>query len=188
MELEDEPRYTYPVAAGFDPNLRSAGNAFISRTFQIDDLVYLDVIVTRLTALNRLFDSPDPYPDCAYNTVTKSRTWATNCTWGTPNRMGDLTLRIRRADGTLVYEAPFYWHRRKDEVDEFEEEMNDLIDQITSDDYGLDLTIGDSTSITTNAAAIASIGAFGGTSLGLTHLGTWQRAWAAGEPGNPLHY
>jgi hypothetical protein len=187
MELDGGERYTYPVAAGFEPNLRSPGSPYVSQPFQIQDLIYLDIVVTRLTALNRLFDSPIPYTQCAYNSITKTRTWATNCTWGTPGRMGDLTLRIRLANGTLVYEAPFYWHRRKDEVEEFEAEMQDLLDNITSSDYGLDLTIGPDASITTNAAAIATIGAFGGTTLGLIHLGTWQRAWAAGEAGNPVY-
>lgn len=187
MELVDGERYAHPVAAGFDPNLRSAGSPFVSQPFQIQDLVYLDIVVTRLSALNRLWDSIEPYPQCAYNTITRSRTWATNCTWGTPGRMGDLTLRVRLADGTLVYEAPLYWHRRKDEVEEFEAEMADLLDSITSENYGLDLAIGPDATISTNAAAIATIGAFGGNTLGLIHLGTWQRAWAAGEAGNPVY-
>ncbi len=186
MELAGGDRYAYPVAAGFDPNLRSAGNAFVSQPFNVEDLVYLDIVVTRLSALNRLWDSEDPYPQCAYNSITKTRTWATNCTWGTPNRMGDLTLRIRLASGALVYEAPLYWHRRRDEVEDFENEMADLLENITSDEYGLDLTIGPDVTISTNAGAIAMIGAFGGNTLGLIHLGTWQRAWVAGEVGNPV--
>ncbi|MEZ4701634.1 MAG: hypothetical protein R2834_14950 [Rhodothermales bacterium] len=185
MELADEERYTFPVAAGFDPNLRSTGSPFATRPFKIQDLVYLDLVVTRLSALNRLWDSDTPYDVCAYNTVTKSRTWATNCTWGTQSRMGDLTLRIRKANGALIYEAPFYWHRRKDELDDFEEEMQDLINNITSTDYGLDLTIGPNATISTNPGAIAGIGAFGGITLGLTHLGTWQRAWTVGDTAQP---
>ncbi|MDZ4701479.1 MAG: hypothetical protein SH809_17335 [Rhodothermales bacterium] len=188
MELADGERYAYPVAAGFDPNLRSAGSAYVSQPFRIKDLVYLDIVVTRLSALNRLWDSEDAYPNCAYNSITKTRTWATNCTWGTPDRMGDLTLRVRLGDGKLVYEAPLYWHRRRDEIEDFKEEMADLLDTITSADYGLDLTIGPDVSLSTNAAAIATMGAFGGNALGLIHLGTWQRAWAAGESGNPVNH
>ncbi len=187
MELAGEDRYTHPVASGFDPNLRSAGNANLSRTFPIGDLVYLDLLVTRLSALNRLWDSDNPYDACAYNSVTVSRTWGTNCTWGTPNRMGNFTLRLRLDDGTTVYEAPLYWHRKKTEADDLEEEMEDLVDHIVSNDYGLDLTVGPDATLEPNAAAIAGLGAFLGNPLGLGPLGTWQRQWASDDPSNPLY-
>ena len=175
------------VAAGFDPSIRAAGNAYRTKPFPVDELEHFDIRIMRLSALKKLWDvAGQNYPGC----VSEDGPY---CVWHDYNRQGALTLRLYTKNfftEKMVYAASLYWHRRKDEEEEFNDEMQNLISTIQSSNYGLDLNIGDNTTITADVGALLGLGAFGTGSgfgtLGVEHLGTWHRQWDRNDPGNPL--
>ena len=188
IETNAKPAATFPVSAGFGPTYMHPVNVYRTSPMQVSELRNLDLIVTRLSALQRMWDdSENPYPGCTYAQPSNGP----GCVWSDYNRYQGLTLRMYKMNGsneTLVYAASMYWHRREDEEEEFEQEMNELLNHIQSPDYGLHLTLGPQASITGDAGAIASLTAFGGTPIGLTHLGTWHRHWEPQDSDNPMHY
>jgi len=171
------------VPAGFDTTLADPGNKYRTQVFDPADLEHFDITITRLSSLRKLWDTGNPYlPECTYDS-------GPHCVWHTHSRMNALTIRLFSTDGvtsTRVYEASLYWHKRTDEEEEFNEDMADLVSGLQDPTNGLDLTIGDNTSIRSDLGAILNLGPFSGVSFGATHLGTWHRQWAPGETGNPL--
>ena len=188
LEVNGTPRTSYPVAAGFDPLYANPVNQYRSSTFKVSDLNYLELLITRLSALRKLWDPtpPDTYPGCTvYGGIG-----GPPCVGADYNRMNSLTLRMYKRQAGVdfkVFETALYWHRRVDEEDEFENEMNDLVNTINSTSYGLDATIGPNTVINEDPFVLSTMGAFGGFGIGITHLGTWHRHWAPDDPQNPYY-
>ncbi|MEZ4700814.1 MAG: hypothetical protein R2834_10830 [Rhodothermales bacterium] len=174
LEVDGQDRTSYPVAPGFDPTYVSEGNPFRSTVFTGNDLNWLEVDIRRLSSLKKLWDdSENPFPGCTQDGGTSGPP----CVGQDYNRQGALTFQLFHKDGftdKLVYEASLYWHRREDEEEEFEQEMDDLVSELQSTDTGLTVNFGDNVNFTTNPNAIAKLGAFGGLPLGVTHLGTWH--------------
>ena len=182
LDLVGQPATSNPVAAGFDPILANPVNQYITNGFKVSELEHLDIAITRLSSLRKMWDSDAGYPGCI------STDDGPNCVASSHDRHQALTLRLYVTSGGFtkrVYDTSLYWHRRQDEEEDFENEMNDLLTDIQSSNYGMDLNIGDTVTITENASAIASLGAFGGTPIGMTHLGTWHRHWEPGDAGHP---
>ncbi len=176
------------VAAGFDEEVAFSPVApYRTKNFQINQLEHLEIDVTRLSALRKMWDSGDPHPGCIFNGHGIGPEWGTVCVWGNHDRMNALALRIHAANGTLLYEAPLYWHRQLAEEDVFEEEMQNLLDQIASNNYGLNLNIGADVTLTQDNSFVNSMTAFQGIPmLGYTHLGTWHHHWGPEDVGNPV--
>ncbi|MEM8484159.1 MAG: hypothetical protein AAF564_01360 [Bacteroidota bacterium] len=177
---------SYPLAAGFDPQIADLNNQYRSHIFHEGDLQHMDIAVTRISSLKKLWDTAEGYPGC-----NDSRYWdGPRCVGTDYNRFGALALRLYQiVDGAEkhLYDASLYWHRRQDEEEEFEEEMNDLISDIQSTDYGVNLNIGSDVTISINNNATAMLSGMGNLPFGMTNLGTWHRHWEPGEAGNPLH-
>ncbi len=176
---------SYPLAAGFDPQIADVNNQYRSQIFHESDLLHMDIAVTRISSLKKLWDSAEGYPGC-----NDSRYWdGPRCVGTDYNRFGALSLRFFKiVDGgeKHLYDASLYWHRRQDEEEEFEQEMNDLISDIQSTDYGVNLNIGSDVTISINNNATAMLSGMGNLPFGMTNLGTWHRHWEPDEPGNPL--
>ena len=188
LEVTGSPRTSYPVAAGFDPLYASPGNQYRTSIFKVSELGYLELLITRLSSLRKLWDPtpPDTYPGC----TIEGGTGGPPCVGADYNRMNSLTLRLyKRQFGVdaKIFETALYWHRRVDEEDEFENEMNDLLSTINSTNYGLDVTIGPDARIDEDPFVLSTMGAFGGFGIGITHIGTWHRHWAPDDPQNPSY-
>ena len=187
LELDGETRLPYPVAAGFDPMIVAASNAYRTRTFKAGDLNYFHIDITRLSSLKKMWDhTTDPYPGCtAWGGLS-----GPVCIGYDYNRMGALTFKLYLKLPTterLIYEASMYWHRRPDEEEAFNDMMDQLVSDIQSPDYGLDINFGNNVSIAAGNSALDMLGAFSGVNRGLTHLGTWQTHWDPTDPDNPTH-
>ena len=185
MKLAGNPMTSYPVAAGFDPLIAHPVNNLRTQRFKAGDLEHLEIAVTRLSSLKRMWDKGlEGYPGCpSYDNL------GPGCVAYTANRYEALTLRAFRIDAGVprrIYEASLYWHRRQDEEQEFENEMNDLLDHINSSDFGLEMNIGANTRIVEDPFVLSTMGAFGGLGIGLAHLGTWHKHWAPDDPTNPI--
>ena len=181
---------TSRVSAGFNDLLKSPLNAYKSNPIRVGDLQHLDISVNRLSSLKKLWDTGSDYPNC-FN--VNDKTEGPDCVGGTySNRYTAFALRVYQWDGfneNHVYDASLYWHRNTDEEEEYEDEMEDLIDDINSLNYGMDITLGDSTIITVNQDAMDIIGGFTGTGSGsIINLGTWHRHWEPDDVNNPLKY
>ncbi len=178
----------YPVAPGFDPNFMSAGDAYRSSTFEISDLERLQLDITRLSSLRKMWDNTEePFPDC----TTWGGTNGAICVGETAYRQHALTLRmyvLRSGVPKRIYETSFYWHRQEQEEEDFEQEMDDYVDTINSSDFGLSMIFGDSTSFVYNPAVNQALSNFtGSTAAGMHNLGTWHQHWDADDPNNPLY-
>ena len=185
LKLAGNPMMSYPVAAGFDPLISNPGNTQRTQRFKAGDLEHLEIMVTRLSSLKRMWDKGhEGYPGCpSYDHL------GPGCVAYTSNRYEALTLRAYRIDSGVerrVYDAAMYWHRRQDEEQEFENEMNDLMNEINSSNFGLDLTVGPNARIVEDPFVLSTMGAFGGLGIGLAHLGTWHKHWAPDDPQNPV--
>jgi hypothetical protein len=174
MELSGEERTTYPVAPGFDPNYASEADLYQSATFDAGDLQWLNLDITRLSALKKMWDDSDnPFAGCTLG----GGILGPYCVAQDYNRYEALTLQLYQVDGLmdrLVYEASLYWHRREDEEEEFEEEMEALVSELQSSETGLSITFGSNVTFIEDTSVIATLGAFGGLPLGVAHLGTWH--------------
>ena len=164
---------SYPVAAGFDPSIADPGNHYRSLTFPKNDLLHL-------------WDSVEGHPGC-----NDARYWdGPRCVATAINRYNSLALRVHRINAGIeehLYDASLYWHRRQDEEEEFEDEMADLITEILSPNYGVDLNIGSNVTLSVDPTVTAMIGGLGGSPIGMANLGTWHRHWEPGETGNPYY-
>ena len=189
VDLGAQGQSVSSVAAGFNSDMAfSIATPHRTKLFKINELEHLEIQVTRLSALKKLWDTGDPHAGCVFNGRGIGPEWGTVCVWGNHDRMEALALRIHAADGTMIYEAPIYWHRQLAEEEEFEEEMNDLINQITSNNYGLNLNVGDNVTITQDNSFVNSMTAFQNVpQLGYDHLGTWHQHWQPDDPGNPVY-
>ena len=79
-----------------------------------------------------------------------------------------------------------YWHRRTDEIEAYNDKMEDLVDDLKSDGYGLDITFGDNTTLTSDVSSIGMLmGDGGGAGAGAIHLGSWTAHWGPNDPNNP---
>lgn len=190
VDLTGSPEVNFSVAAGFDSTIVNPGDNNRSAFFRINQLQRIQVDVTRLSALKKMWDdSENPFPDC----TTWGGTNGAICVGETHYRQNALTLRMykqKNGIATRVYETAMYWHRQEVEEDEFEDEMQDYVDQLTSSDYGLDFTLGDSTIISITDDVISSISPLGEIRQGfrnLTNLGTWHQHWESNDPDNPLY-
>ncbi|MEM8488366.1 MAG: hypothetical protein AAF564_22645 [Bacteroidota bacterium] len=179
------------AGGGFDPSIAVPGNEYRTEAMPIGELEHFDISITRLSSLKKMWDTGEDYDPC-YHPIGK--TSGPDCVWADFNRYGSLGLRAykrNRAIGPdkMVYEASLYWHRRTDEEEDFEDEMDDLASDLQSSDYGLDLIIGDNTIIRGDKSALLSLGAFSGlaANFGVTNLGTWHRQWEARDANNPLY-
>ena len=180
------PQSAYPVEAGFDPSIAAPGNKYRTIPFNVSDLSYFRTDITRLSSLNKMWDdSTSAYPNCtAPNPYSGPQ-----CVSYDANRRGSLAFRLYKIQSgteTRVYEASMYWHKRADEEEEFQDEMQELINQIGSDDFGLDINLGDNTRITTNDDVKYLLNAVGGGAITVQNLGTWHKHWEPYDPDNPL--
>ena len=185
MKLAGNPMVSYPVAAGFDPLIANPASAQRTQRFRAGDLEHLEIMVTRLSSLKRMWDKGHAgYPGCpSYDNL------GPGCVAYTSNRYEALTLRAYRIDAGVprrVYEASMYWHRRQDEEQQFENEMDDLLDTINSSNFGLDMTVGPNARIVEDPFVLSTMGAFGGLGIGVAHLGTWHKHWSPDDPTNPV--
>lgn len=179
------------AGGGFDPSIAEPGNEYRSIAMPIGELEHFDISITRLSSLKKMWDTGEDYDPC-YHPIGK--TSGPDCVWADFNRYGSLGLRAYKRNRALgpdrmVYEASLYWHRRTDEEEEFEDEMEGLANDLQSSDYGLDLVIGDNTIIRGDKSALLNLGAFSGlaANFGVTNLGTWHRQWEASDANNPLY-
>jgi hypothetical protein len=188
FKLAGEDEAVAPISTGFPPLIALPGNELRTKNFRVADLELFDISITRLSALVKLWDNDEDYPGCAH----PDKTMGPGCVWSVYSRMGALTFRIYHANAgfdTKLYEATLYWHRRTDEEEEFEEEMEEFADHLTDADYGLTLTIGPDATIREDPSTVYSLVALGGFgTYGVSHLGTWTRSWDPGDPGNPTTY
>ena len=135
-----------------------------------------------------MWDDGNPYSGCTAYDVTSGP----DCVGDTnPGRNGALVLRAHMWNGfseSHVFDASLYWHRRQDEEEDFEDEMTDLVNDIKSSDYGMNINIGANTTLTVDQSAMSVIGGITSTapSAGITNLGTWHRHWEPDDPQNPL--
>ena len=176
------------VNAGFDASIRQPGNPFRTVPITITELEHFDITVTRISSLKKMWDSDETdYDPCNYPSYQNS---GPECIWSLHDRYGALTLRMYQGStNKRVYEANLYWHRRTDEEEDFENEMNQLASAIQDPNYGLDFNLGDDVYIQADENALLQLGAFSGfaTNFGVTNLGTWHRQWAPDDAGNPLY-
>ncbi len=176
---------SYPVSAGFPPAIADPTHPYRTLPFKKSALNHLDIAVTRLSALKKTWDTPDPYPNCMNHDM------GPNCVGVNYDRYGALGLRMYHKDGATekhLYDASLYWHRRMDELDKFEQEMNDLLDYINSSEYGMNIYIGPNTTITVNQEAAHSLRSIeGALPINITNHGTWHRHWSANDPENPSY-
>ena len=177
------------AAAGFDDLIKSPANEYESIPIRVSDLRHVDISVNRLSSLKKLWDDGNDYPGC-YFVLDKKE--GPDCVGGTyPSRFSSFALRIHTWDGSAkqhVYDASLYWHRNKHEEEDYEDEMDDLIADIQSNDYGMDLNIGPNTTLTVDLQGINAISSFtNGTAPNITNLGTRHRHWTPDDPKNPLY-
>ena len=182
MQLKNEDLVFYPVSAGFEPSMANAGNAFRTKTFKRRDLEYMHLDITRLSSLKKMWDTGSRYPGC-------TSTSGPLCVGWDRNRMGTLTLRLYKMNGAAeqrIYEVSMYWHRRTDEIENFEDSMEDLVTDIKSPNYGMDITMGADVTFEADQGALSMLGSLGGAPVGYVHLGTWHSHWDKLHPDNPL--
>ena len=182
IELKDTDLIFYPVSAGFDPIVANPGNAYRTRTFKINELKYLHLDINRLSSLKKMWDTKEKYPGCV-------STSGPLCVGYDYNRMGSLTLSLYTVNNgaeTKVYEVSMYWHRRTDEIEDFNKKMEDLITDLKSPNYGLDINMGADVTFTADDSALSMLGNMGGAPVGFVHLGTWHSHWDVNHPDNPL--
>ena len=181
LELANQGRVNNPVAAGFPESTTSPGNQYRTQTFTKDELKYLHLDITRLSSLKKMWDTKEKYPGCHH-------TSGPHCVGHSYSRYGSLAIRLYKMNGSaeqMVYSVSMYWHRRTDEIDKFEDSMEDLVDDIKSPNYGLDITMGADVAFTGDPNALSMLNA-GGAPLGYNHLGTWHSHWSQDHPDNPL--
>lgn len=177
LELAGLPAVVVPMASGFPAGVADDVNTYRTKPFPISDLVHLGVNINRLSSLKKMWDSEVPYLGCGDPDPIR-HTDGSRCVAGTVGRMGSLNLRLfhiqTNGSANRVYDAALYWHRRMDEKDDFANEVNDLLTELQSTDTGLTVTMGDNTTFVHDPNLVSQIGAFGGSPLGMTHLGTWH--------------
>ena len=181
MELQNEDLVFYPVSAGFDPLYAEPTNTYRTKVFKRSQLRYLHLDITRLSSLKKMWDTGNRYPGC-------TSTSGPLCVGYNHNRMGSLTLRLYKMNGVFeqrVWEVSMYWHRRTDEIEAFEDNMEDLVSDLKSPSYGMDINIGSNVTFTGDPSALSMLNA-GGAPLGYVHLGTWHSHWSKDHPDNPL--
>ncbi len=181
--------YVQHAGIGFDAAIADAGNAYRSIVFDRSEIDHLDIAVTRLSGLKKMWDNGLAYPGCTHYA---DQSQGPLCVWAAYNRFYAMTLRMYSTNyisgDKLVYEASMYWHRRQDEEADFNQEMSDLATAIQDPDYGMDLIIGDNAAIHGDVNTVLNLPAFSSitASIGVDNLGTWHRQWAANDPANPL--
>ena len=186
--LKGKAYTSYPVAAGFEPSEAEPGNSYRTKNFKVKDLEWLQLDVTRLSSLKKMWDNTEtPYPNCnLWGGVNGAI-----CVGETHNRQDALTLRMYKTGGgppIRIYETALYWHRQEVEEEQFEDEMQAFVDSLNSGNFGVDLTFGDSTTFQIDDTVLQSLSGFGGgATMGLHNLGTWHRHWQADDPNNPYH-
>ena len=181
MELQNEDLLFYPVSAGFDPAYADPTNTYRTKVFKRNELRYLHMDITRLSSLKKMWDTGSRYPGC-------TSTSGPLCVGYNHNRMGTLTLRLYKINGVFeqrIWEVSMYWHRRTDEIEAYEDNMADLVNDLKSPSYGMDITIGSDVSFTGDPNALSMLNA-GGAPLGYVHLGTWHSHWSKNHPDNPV--
>ena len=181
LEIDGNARVTYPASAGFDPSIASASNPYRTQTFKVNDLEYFHIDINRLSSLKKMWDNGSRYPNC-------SSTSGPLCVGYSYDRQGTLTFQLYKVSGaseTKIYEATMYWHRRTDEIDAFNDKMEDLVSDLQSPSYGLDLNMGDNFTLTEDAGAISALNGGGGGGRGVIHLGTWHTHWDPTDKTNP---
>ena len=186
IDLAGQPIVSHPIAAGFDPSIADTSNQFKTQPIRVGDLEHLDIAVTRLSSLKKLWDSPTPYPNC---NDARNRD-GPRCVGTSYERFDSFALRIYKLNAGVEehrYDASLYWHRREDELEEFTDEMTQLVNDIKSIDYGLDINIGANTTITSNPAAANLLGSMAGVFTNIDNIGTWHRHWGKSDTGNPLY-
>lgn len=181
LDLAGSLLSAYPVSAGFDPLHAAPGNVYRTQTFAVNELEYLHIDINRLSSLKKMWDSSSNYPGCSTNSGPL-------CVGYDYNRMGSLTLRLYTvSSGTekKVYEASMYWHRRTDEEAAFNTKMAALVASIQDPSYGLDINLGNNTTIKADNAVLNMLSKMSGGSVGYSHLGSWQKHWDPLDPNNP---
>ena len=178
------------VASGFHELIKSSTNNYKTVPIKVSDIEHLDIVVNRLSALKKLWDDGNDYPNCTWTNLSDS---GPDCVGGSyPARYEAFALRVYKWNGASeshVYDASLYWHRRQDEEEDFEDDMNDLVTDIQASNYGMNINLGENTTLTVDQSAMGIIGGIlgGGSSAGnIANLGTWHRHWDPGEAGNPL--
>ncbi|MEM8484155.1 MAG: hypothetical protein AAF564_01340 [Bacteroidota bacterium] len=182
IELNGEARVSNPVAAGFESSVASPTNSYRSRTFKVNELKYMHLDILRLSSLRKMWDTGSKYPGC---TTTSGPV----CVGYARDRMLSLTLALYKVSGASeykVYEASMYWHRRTDEIEAYNDKMEDLVSDLKSADYGLDIDLGANTTLTSDVGAIGMLMGDGASGAGAIHLGSWTAHWSPNDPRNPL--
>ncbi len=187
MKLAGRSMGSAPVASGFAPEVADPQNPYRTVLFNKSDIEHLDIDVTRISALRKMWDSKEEYPGCQ---DPSRKNDGPRCVATGHDRYGAFTLRLYEVTGSNElrwYDAALYWHRRLDEQDQFEQEMNDLLSHIKSPDYGLDIDFGDDFTFTANNDALSTLSSMTqGAPSGFTHTGTWHSHWTPDHPANPL--
>lgn len=175
------------AGSGFVAPMADSINVFRTVAMPPNELEHFDIAITRLSSLKKMWDDGNDYPGCTHDDADSGPA----CVWSAFNRYSALTIRLytRNVVDNLVYEASLYWHRRQDEEDDFNDEMATLADSLQSQDYGLDLNIGDGVTIRGDASVLLNLGAFSGMAgnFGVANLGTWHRQWRPEDQGYPSY-
>ena len=149
---------TRSVASGFNGSTKSSA-------FSPDDLVHFSVFFRSLRMLRLMRDpAGTPFAFDGPHRVTDNH-----------DREGAFHIRIVNADtDELLYTTAIYQHIREIENDEFEEELNELKEEIEAGNFGLTIDMGPGASIRyDNVAASNALGRTNFSAFAL--LGTWSR-------------
>ncbi len=182
LEFDGEARVSNPVAAGFETSIANSANQYRSRTFKVNELKYMHLDILRLSSLKKMWDTGSRYPGC-------TSTSGPLCVGYNRNRMLSLTLALYKVSGGSeykIYEASMYWHRRTDEIEKYNDKMEDLVSDLKSADYGLDIDLGANTTITNDVSAISMLMGDGAKGAGAIHLGSWTAHWSPNDTRNPV--
>lgn len=182
IELNGEDRVSNPVAAGFEPSVASPTNQYRTKTFSANQLKYMHIDILRLSSLKKMWDTGSRYPNC-------SSTSGPVCVGYSRDRQSSLTLALYKVSGGTeykIYEASMYWHRRTDEIEKYNDKMEDLVTDLKSADYGLNVTLGDNVSLKEDAGAVSMLMGDGGAGAGAQHLGSWSAHWNPTDRKNPV--
>lgn len=182
MEIDGEDRVSNPVAAGFESSVASPTNNYRSRTIQVNELEYLHIDILRLSSLQKMWDTGSTWPNC-------TSTSGPVCVGYSRSRYSSLTLALYKMVGATeykVYESSMYWHRRTDEIEAYNDKMDDLVDDLQSEDYGLSINMGDNTTLSSDVSSISMLMGDDAAGAGAIHLGSWSAYWGPHHPDNPV--
>ncbi len=182
FKLQGQPAITGLVEVGFPVEFRdNPTEPFVSKPFYTNQVEEFNIRVKSRPHLAKTWDTAAGYgPHCG------SPMKGPRCVSQDYNRNGAFTIRIYEpGDNDTNFETAIYWHMLQSEVDEYQNDLNQMIADLQSGvDSGLEINIGANTSITYDRTAVNSTGVpegIGGPNL----LSINERHYNRTDPNNP---